>query len=117
MVVKNLNGSPQTVCGCGSWLNHWRRYGKPSAAFAQRQRCAVVVCDHPIELGVPVQKEVLDGVRVLGMRGDASWYVLPLCLACSQKPESALMVDDGCGLAPTSLQETCGMAGTAGPPP
>ncbi len=72
MVVKNLNGHAIPPCGCGSWLSHWRRCGKPSEAFSRRQSCSVVVCNNPIEQGGMVQKEVLEGMRALGMVGDST---------------------------------------------
>lgn len=115
MVVKNVNNALKITCGCGGWLTHWRRFGKPSAGFAQRQACAVVVCGNPIEVGAHVQKEVLEGMRTLDMVGDASWYVLPLCRDCSRKVGAFLTVDDGCGLAPASIAETCGRAEAADP--
>jgi hypothetical protein len=108
MVVKNVNGTFRLPCTCGCWLKHWQRFGRPSRAFAQRQTCAVVVCRNPIEAGAHVQKEVLEGMGPLGLVGDASWYVVPLCTPCSQKLGAQLIVDDGCGLAPANLEETCG---------
>jgi hypothetical protein len=47
-------------------------------------------------------------MRTLGMVGDASWYVLPLCRACGQGRGVSLVVEEGCGLAPANIQETCG---------
>lgn len=110
MVVKNVNGTFKLVCGCGNWLRHWRRFGRPSADFARTQTCSVVICRNPIEVGAHVQKEVLEGMRTLGMVGDASWYVLPLCSPCSLKQGTTLVVADGCGLAPANIDETCGRA-------
>lgn len=110
MVVKNLNGTFRLVCGCGNWLRHWQRFGKPSADFAQAKTCSVVVCRNPVEVGAHVQKEVLEGMRTLGTAGDTSWYVLPLCTSCSLKQGKPLIVEDGCGLAPANIDETCGRA-------
>jgi len=110
MVVKNVNGTFRLVCGCGDWLRHWQRFGRPSADFARERICAVALCRNPIEVGAHVQKEVLEGMRILGMVGDASWYVLPLCAACSRRRGEALIVSDDCGLAPANIDETCGRA-------
>jgi len=115
MVVKNLNGHAVPPCGCGSWLSHWRRCGKPSEAFSRRQSCSVVVCNNPIEQGGMVQKEVLEGMRALGMVGDASWYVVPLCRECNGRRGATLTVEDGCGLASARVEETCGV-GVMGDP-
>ena len=109
MVVKNLNGHSIPACRCCSWLSHWRCYGKPSEAFTHRQTCAVVMCRNPIEEGGRVQKEVLEGMKALGMVGDASWYILPLCRECNRKQGAILTVDDGCGLASVRAEETCGL--------
>lgn len=107
MVVKNLNQASLPPCRCGSWLTHWLSYGKPSAGFLQRQKCAVVVCPNPFEAGGHVQKEVLEGLRIQGQVGDASWYVIPLCEACHRKHGATLIVEEACGIAPAHPRETC----------
>lgn len=108
MVVKNLNRASLSPCRCGGWLTHWLRYGKPSQSFIQRQECAVVMCRNPFEVGGHVQKEVLEGRRVPGLVGDASWYVVPLCESCHQRSGAFLTIEDDCGLAPVHTRETCG---------
>ncbi len=108
MVVKNLNNAPSIgTCGCGGWLNHWRHYGKPSERFRQADTCAVVVCGRPIETAVPVQKDVLEGLQALG-RGDASWYIVPVCRACASRKGARLTVEEDCGLVSAQVLETCG---------
>lgn len=108
MVVKNLNRASLAPCRCGSWLTHWLRYGKPSHGFLQQQKCAVVVCPNPFERGGHVQKDLLEGRKVPGLVGDASWYVIPLCESCHQRSAEILMIEDECGLAPAHTRETCG---------
>lgn len=115
MVVKNLNGHAIPTCRCESWLSHWRAYGRPTQEFARRQRCSVVTCDNPIETGGWVQKEVLEGMHALGMRGDATWYIVPICQACNGRFGATLVVDDGCGLAPAREEETCALNEDEGP--
>jgi len=115
MVVKNLNDHSLPPCGCGSWLNHWRAYGKPSEDFSRRQSCSVVTCSNPIEVGGLVQKEVLEGMKAFGMVGDASWYILPLCRECNRKRGTTLTVENGCGLASARVEETCGLSDTGDP--
>lgn len=108
MVVKNANNAPSIgTCGCGTWLTHWRRYGKPSAGFRLAATCAVVVCERPIETAVPVQKDVLEGLQALG-RGDASWYIVPVCRGCASRKGARLIVEEDCGLVPAQVLETCG---------
>lgn len=116
MVVKNLNDNSIPPCRCGTWLSHWRKYGKPSDDFVRRKSCAVVMCQNPFEEGGWVQKEVLEGMRAPGMVGDASWYILPLCRDCNRKRGATLTVEGDCGLAPARAEETCG-AVVGGPPP
>jgi hypothetical protein len=109
MVVKNVNNAPAIgTCRCGSWLIHWRRYGKPSPAFLAQSRCAVAVCRNPADTAVPVQKEVLESPPIHGMAGDSTWYIVPLCQDCARKRGERLILDDHCGLAPTHVLETCG---------
>lgn len=115
MVVKNLNGHSIPFCRCGSWLSHWRGYGRPSESFSHGQSCSVVMCRNPIEEGGLVQKEVLEGMRTLGMVGDASWYILPLCRECNRKQGATLTVDAECGLASAKPEETCGVGGIGDP--
>ena len=49
MIVKNLNGTSQRTCKCGSWLKHWENFSGRSA-----KKCSV--CGKNAEVGGHVQK-------------------------------------------------------------
>jgi hypothetical protein len=115
MVVKNVKVTSTPVCGCGNWLTHWRKFGRPTTSFAQRQTCSVTVCHNPMKVGAHVQKEVLEGMHLPGLVGDSSWYILPLCAACSREVGGTLTVDDECGLAPADVGQTCGRTHSGDP--
>lgn len=64
MVVKNINGTSDNNCNCGSWLNHWQNFSGKPAIF-----CTVDNCQNTDVVGAHVQ---LDS-------NDQSWYIVPLC--------------------------------------
>lgn len=65
MVVRNVKGTRERSCACGSWLMHWERFAGVEAIF-----CAVFECVNPAELGAHVVK---DGET------DKAEYIVPMC--------------------------------------
>jgi hypothetical protein len=65
MIVKNINGTSQSVCSCGSWLQHWRNFSNQQATI-----CRALGCGRNDLVGAHVQKDV---------SYDNSWYIVPLC--------------------------------------
>jgi len=65
MRVKNINGTSQTVCSCGSWLQHWRNFSNQQATI-----CRALGCGRHDLVGAHVQKDVYS---------DNSWYIVPFC--------------------------------------
>jgi hypothetical protein len=63
MKIKNINGTAENKCSCGSWLDHWRRFSGQGAYF-----CSVLGCSSIDLIGAHIQKN-----------GDQSWYICPLC--------------------------------------
>ena len=53
MRVKNINGTSQTVCNCGSWLQHWRNFSNQQATI-----CRALGCGRNDLVGAHVQKDV-----------------------------------------------------------
>jgi len=89
--VKNLKGTANLSCGCGSWLKHWENYKNKKAAW-----CTVVGCN----------KEATDGSHVKKANSaDASTYIAPMCHDHNMAT-SVLQVGDG-ALAPANKQKTC----------
>ena len=52
MKVKNINGTSQTNCSCGSWLQHWRKYSNQNATI-----CRASGCSRTDLVGAHVQKD------------------------------------------------------------
>jgi len=65
MKVKNINGTSQNKCKCGSWLNHWEKFAKKSASY-----CSESSCISKQLVGAHVQK---------ADSKDNNWYIIPLC--------------------------------------
>ncbi len=94
MKVKNINGTANNSCSCGSWLDHWKRYsGQPIPAY-----CAEKSCIQRPDVGAHVQKD-----NFL----DSSWYIVPLCNAHNRK-SAALEIVDSVKLVPANVSMTCG---------
>jgi len=33
MKIKNINGTSQTTCACGSWLKHWEKFSGQTVTY------------------------------------------------------------------------------------
>lgn len=91
MKVKNINGTSQTSCTCGSWLQHWENFSGQS----KPRYCTVKSCMKIDLVGVPVQKA--DG-------SDEKWYIFPMCSTHSHA-RGTLEVSDHFNLVPAARQE------------
>ena len=65
MKVKNINGTSQHKCFCGSWLQRWKNYSGQTANV-----CRALGCSRTDLLGAHVQKDV---------KYDNSWHIVPFC--------------------------------------
>ena len=90
--VKNLKGTSELSCKCGTWLRHWeRRTGR------EAEICLVVPCK---------QRSDLVGAHVIKVGSkDKGIYIVPMCQAHNMS-EQDLRVDDK-ALAPANKQNTC----------
>jgi len=93
MRVKNLNGTSQRTCECGSWLKHWENFGEDIAII-----CSVVNCGGDAEVGGHVQK----------IGNDNKWYIIPLCKSCNAKFGQELNIDNDTKLVSANVSKTCG---------
>jgi hypothetical protein len=92
--VRNVVGTADLDCPCGSWLDHHERaIGRPSYL------CANIVC-----AGSPV---VGGHVIKIGNSMDSRWYIVPLCSSCNHKEEE-FEVSGNVRLVPASLSLKCG---------
>lgn len=90
--IKNINGTYQAKCVCGSWLNHWKRFSGQTITY-----CPVIGCMNKDLVGAHVQK-------AYGM--DSRWYIFPLCNAHNQS-KNELNVSDAYKLVSANKKETC----------
>lgn len=92
MRIKNINGTSDTTCSCGSWLQHWEKFSKQSALF-----CPVIHCLNKDLVGAHVQK---------ANSNDDKWYIYPLCTSHNQSA-GPLEVSNSYVLVPANKKETC----------
>jgi len=94
MYVKNINGTSDTTCRCGSWLAHWQRFSGQRAIY-----CGAVSCSKTDLVGAHVQKGASST--------DAKWHIYPLCAGHNQH-QGELQAADGYQLVSANKSETCG---------
>lgn len=92
MKIKNINGTSANKCGCGSWLDHWKKFSGQTITY-----CCEKSCTKTDLVGAHVQKA--DG-------WDTNWYILPLCSAHNQSAIE-LEVSDTYTLVSANKAETC----------
>lgn len=92
MQIKNINGTSQTTCQCGSWLNHWETFSGKTANY-----CQEVKCRNKDLIGAHVQK---------ANSSDSKWYIIPLCNSHNQSKRE-LEVSSNTPLVSANKNETC----------
>lgn len=92
--VKNINGTTEHDCSCGSWLKHWSKFAWQDVPGT----CPEITCFNPPEVGAHVQKDDHE---------DRRWYIVPLCIEHNGKTGQALILKDTT-LVPANVQGTCG---------
>ena len=93
MKLRNINGTSDTACRCGSWLDHWKKFSGQSAYF-----CGAVSCSNTELVGAHVRKG--------GGSRDQQWYIYPLCGSHSQH-RGELEIWDDYRLVSANKKETC----------
>jgi len=95
MKVKNINGTSQNTCKCGSWLQHWLNF----SGQALPRFCPEKSCTETPEVGAHVQKDSVT---------DHSWYIIPLCRKHNAMRGQSIEVSDGIALVSANVSKTCG---------
>jgi len=90
-LVKNINGTSNNRCNCGSWLDHWKRSTGNPAIF-----CSVIGCNNPATVGAHVQK---------AYTLDNNWYIVPMGQTHNL---SSVVLDVSTTLISANVNETCG---------
>jgi len=94
MKVKNINGTSQNTCKCGSWLQHWKNHSGQSLP----SYCPETSCLQKPEVGAHVQKD---------NSADNSWYIIPLCKTHNAETGKSLTVSDSIVLVSANVSKTC----------
>jgi len=96
MKIRNINGTSDTTCSCGSWLAHWKKFSGQPVTY-----CPATGCLKTDLVGAHVQKG--------GGSTDQKWYIFPLCSTHNQHV-AELEVSDVHKLVSANKSETCGKA-------
>ena len=94
MKIRNINGTSQKTCKCGSWLKHWETFSRQTASS-----CGVITCIEKDLEGAHVQK---------GDSDDQKWYIYPLCGEHNAARGQTLDVSILYELVSANVSETCG---------
>lgn len=95
MKVKNINGTSQNTCRCGSWLEHWKKFSGQTLPT----HCPESSCTQKPEVGAHIQK---DG------SSDDSWYIVPLCTTHNGQKGKSLEISNSVKLVSANVSTTCG---------
>ena len=91
--IKNINGTSDAKCKCGSWLDHWKKFG--GASFPQF--CSEAKCIGKDLVGAHVQKADV---------ADNNWYIIPLCSKHNLSKETLEVVSSTVFVS-ANRKETC----------
>lgn len=95
MKVKNINGTSDSTCECGSWLDHWKKFSGQSLPTY----CSEKTCTKKPEVGAHVQKD---------NSTDSNWYIVPFCNTHNLETGKSLEIVDSVKLVSANVSETCG---------
>ena len=89
--VKNLKGTGNLTCSCGSWIKHWEKFTSKKAKL-----CTATGCLSPATIG---------GHVIKCNSTDKDHYIIPLCHSCNMRID---IYNTTAILAPANVQDTCG---------
>lgn len=95
MKVNNVNGTTDSTCRCGSWLEHWKKFRGGMLPTS----CSERTCTKNPEVGAHVQKD---------SASDKGWYIVPLCKDHNGQTGKSLDIMDSTTLVSASVSQTCG---------
>jgi len=91
--VKNINGTSDNTCKCGSWLNHWEKFSGQKTGL-----CPEISCKNSASIGAHVQK---------ADSPDEKWYIIPLCPSHNALRNQTISIMDSTTLVSANTSETC----------
>jgi len=92
MKVKNINGTSDNKCVCGSWIKHWEKHSGRTALYCSEKSC--------------LQSSELVGAHVQKTTSDMSWYIIPLCQE-HNKSKIELEIADSTIFVSANRSQTC----------
>ncbi|MBI3565361.1 MAG: hypothetical protein HY079_09215 [Elusimicrobia bacterium] len=100
MRIRNVDGTGDHDCACGSWIEHWRKFSRQSVPAY----CPVNGCMSTDVLGAHVK---IEG------SSRQEWFIYPLCREHNARADAALDVSDSYLLVSANVGDTCGRSATA----
>ncbi len=94
MRVRNINGTGEHTCRCGTWLDHWKNFSKQDLP----EFCPVTACVQKPEVGAHVQRDIF---------ADNHWFIVPLCRKHNAMTGQALVLNDWIRLVSSDTRFTC----------
>lgn len=92
MKVKNVNGTADRSCRCGSWIAHWRNYSNQTATICRAKGCS---------------RNDIVGAHVKKCNStDNKEYIVPFCNFHNQQGD-CIEIIDGTILTPANKNLTC----------
>jgi hypothetical protein len=90
----NGNGTSHNTCKCGSWLEHWKKFGGGAITYCSEQSCVM---------------NDLAGAHVMkAADNDNNWYIIPLCEDHNKMQGQDLEIVVSTVFVPADTKETCG---------
>ena len=95
MKVNHINGTSESSCKCGTWLDHWKNFSHQSLP----EYCPVVGCKEKPGLGAHVLKD---------NSTDRNWYIVPLCSKHNGEKGKSFDLTTNIALVLANVSITCG---------
>lgn len=95
MLVKNISGTGDRRCFCGSWTKHWENF---SGAKYFPQRCAASDCESPPAVGAHVRA---------ASGSDQRHAIVLLCHSCNAR-QGAFALNHYVIPVSANVRDTCG---------
>jgi hypothetical protein len=97
--IKNEKGtSERPPCECGTWIAHWKKYSKATAA-----ECSVAGCEEKATVGAHVTRPAAKNEDY-----KTHSYIVPMCATHNGKHGETFNSKDAITFVWANVQETCG---------
>lgn len=90
--IKNLNGTSDKSCKCGTWYKHWEKHSGQTTEFCQVDKC--------------LNKDLVGAHVKYAYSTDSDTYIYPICNAHNKSTE-VLAVSDTYIMVSANIKNTC----------